>query len=478
MSESESDVGKQSDCDVLLYNLPVNVLEFICQLLIDSSSQCHVRTLRDVMSLRASCRAMNDVIKEMMLYMPCSIESEWAFYPRNHSYYAFIDFMGSETNWRFRYLQIEAKMMMPDSNLMPFLQQNENLFGLLKNVKIWLNMADWNETISDVLFDWLKKVALKNAPEIDISFPSLNFPISDRSMVTRIVLFTNDDRVIPDQLWLYSNLRELCVYDMELQVEHLTALPNLRKLEVDNLVISRTVHGASSIPKFDQIKSLIICLRNNSNPEHLPDIVSSYFPSLEYFEFSSDLFRNLFFKLPMSCNFVRTRLSSLRYFNTGKNCIKNISLDCVGNLTIPIVDIKIVSDGVSVLKVDFDDEHTPASLTSLIERVFDLLDIFRSLEVLSISLLFADKSRASDPLVMLSKGEISDYLTNFLQSQTELAELCRKRNLQMLILGKTALIKSTRSDLLKNVDNLNFKYGWMLRPGNGTLLPLELLTEN
>ena len=410
--------------------------------------------------------------------MPCSIESEWAFYPRNHSYYAFIDFMGSETNWRFRYLQIKAKMMMPDSNLMRFLQQNENLFGLLKNVKIWLNMADWNKTITDVLFDWLKKVALKNAPEIDIVFTSLRFPISDRSMVTRIALFRNDDRVIPDQLWLYSNLRELCIYDMDLQVEHLTAFPNLRKLEVDNLVKSRTDHGASTIPKFDQIKSLIICLSNNSNPEHLPDIVSSYFPSLEYFEFSSDLFRNHFFKLPMSCNFVRTRLSSLRYFNTEKNCIKNISLDCVGNLTIPIVDIKFVSDGVSVLKVTFDDEHTPASLTSLIERVFDLLDIFRSLEVLSISLLFADKSRASDPLVMLSKGEISDYLTNFLQSQTELAKLCRKRNLQLLILGKTALIKSTRSDLLKNVDNLNFKYGWMLRPGNGTLLPLELLTEN
>ena len=482
MSESESDVSKQSDCDVLLYYLPVNVLEFICQLLIDSSSHefhlmRYVRTLRDVISLRASCTAMNDVIKDMTLFMPCSIESEWAFHPRNHSYYAFIDFMGRETNWRFRYLQIKAKMMMPDSNLMPFLQQNENLFGLLKNVKIWFNMEeDWNETITDVLFDWLNRVALKNAPEIEV-ISSLNFSILDRSMVTSLVLLRNHDRVIPDQLWFYSNLRELCIYDMELQVEHLTAFPNLRKLEVNHLVKSRRVHDASSIPKFDQIKSLIICLRNSSNPEHLPDIVSSFFPSLEYFEFSGRLCWNHFFNLPKTCNFVRTRLSSLRYFNTEENCIKNISLYCVGDLTIPFGDIKFVSGGVSILEVAFVDESTPASLTGLIERVFDLLDIFRSLEVLSISLSLADRSRASDPLVMLSRGKISGYLINFFQSQTELAELCRKRNLQLLILGKIALIKSARSDLLKNVDNMEFKYGCMLRPGNGSLLPLELLTE-
>ena len=480
MNESEISTGKKSKFSILLYNLPDNVLENICQLLIDdaSSQEClgHVRTLRDVMSLRASCSRFNDVIKEMDLKLPCSVTSDWENLPTNQNYFNFIDFMRTETNRRFRSLHIKAKMMMKDNDLIPFFHQNENLFyKSLTEVKVWLNMASYYETITDVLFDWLKRVAMKSDTNVELYFSTLNFNISEPEVVTTLVVNEIEDGEIPSQLWRYSNLTELRLCDAELQVESLTNFPNLRVLEVENLYMSEKSTDSSS-SKFTTMKSLIIGSKRTINAAQLPVIISMFFPCLVYFEFSGYLNAVDFSSLPRSCIFLRTRLTYLRYF-AKSSYIRNLWLHYDGELAPLRTDIDPASLELSVLKVSFENSRIPLCSRDLRARIIHLLKMFKSVEVLSISLSFGRNSKAKFPLKKLDWGEIdSNFLTTSFRFPAELKKLCRESNLQLLILGKTALMKkSTGSDLLKNVDSLEFDCGWILRPGPGVIMPLELL---
>ena len=62
MTEKQYSAGEKSNPGLYLYDLPDNVLEIICQLLIDYAS---FRPLLDVMSWRASCSTLNDVITSL-----------------------------------------------------------------------------------------------------------------------------------------------------------------------------------------------------------------------------------------------------------------------------------------------------------------------------------------------------------------------------------------------------------------------------
>ena len=481
MSEIESVADKSADYVIFLYQLPVNVLEYICQLLIDSASTqerlFHVRTLRDVMSLRASCSVLNDVIKDLVLYIRCYLASEWEFLPLNYGIYAFINFMSTETNWRFKSLEIGAKMMRTESDLMPFVLQNEKVFlRSLKKVKIWLNMPDSYQTITNKFFDWLKEGVMKDNAEVEILLASSNYSgISDCKLVTKLVVFSYE-RLNASKLQLYSNLTELRIYGAELQVETLTAFPNLKILLVDNLVLSEPTH-ISTTPNFDKIRSLIIHMRETDNGESLPDIISRFFPSLVHFDFSGYLRSVDFYNLPKSCISVRTSLEYLHYFHE-KNSIENIALYSVRELTSMNKKLMLVPPGISVLDITLSDKNLVSTLSQLTELISDILKIFRSLEVLSIWLSFGDKSAAEISLQKLFCGGIHrEGMTSLFQFELEWGEFCLGSKLQLLVLGQTVLMKKTASyALLRRVDNFMFENFWILNHGSLVLLPLEILT--
>ena len=481
MIETEMVADESADYLIFLYHLPVNVLEYICQLLVDSAATqerlFHVQTFRDVMSLRASCRVLNDVIKDLLLYCRCYLEGEWEFLPLNYGPYAFINFMSTETNWRFNSLEISVEMMRTDSGLMPFLLQNEKVFlRLLKKVKIWLQLSDSYEMITNKFFDWLKEGVLKDNADVEILLATSKCSsISDRNMVTKLVVFSTE-RVDPSKLRLYSNLTELCLYHAVLEVEDLTAFPNLRKLHVCNLVLSEPTR-VSTIPKFDKIRSLTIHTRKLAKCESLPDIISRFFPSLVHFDFSGYLRSGDFYNLPGSCKFVRTRLEHWHYFN-GNHSIENIELYSVRELPSIKKELDLLPEGILVLKLTFNDNNVVSTLSSqLTELMSDLLKKFRSLEVLSISLALVEKSALEVSLQKLFSGEIDpDDVTKFFQCELDLGEVCRESNLKLLVLGRTVLMEKTASyALLRRIDSFMFNHFWILSQGRLVLLPLELL---
>ena len=156
----------------LMLQLPVHILEFICQLLIDNAERLehrpHFKTLLDVMRLRASCSILNDVIKSMILFMPCYVTDRWTRYRRNRNFCTFINFMKTGTNWRFRSVQFQAEILKKWCDILPFFRQNEKLFHKsLREVKVYLNMPVEYRTIANDLFHWLKTVALKSDAKVE-----------------------------------------------------------------------------------------------------------------------------------------------------------------------------------------------------------------------------------------------------------------------------------------------------------------------
>ena len=114
--------------DINLLNLPLNVLEYICQLLIDNSTWLAIvpkktdfARFRDVLSLRASCTFFNDVISGMMLYLPCGLSYLcWKNSGDNKKLIHLTNFMKAETNWHFRSLSVQDFDLLAEYDIMSF----------------------------------------------------------------------------------------------------------------------------------------------------------------------------------------------------------------------------------------------------------------------------------------------------------------------------------------------------------------------
>ena len=464
MTEKQYSAGEKSNPYLHLYDLPKNVLEIICQLLIDYASVC---PLRDVMRLRASCSTLNDVIKDMVIYMPCYIpdRDNVGLLSQTPNYFNFIDFMRTETNWHFRSLAIDAKKIR-DNDLIPFFEQNAKLFlKSLKNVEILYIIPDYYEPITDELLCWLNRFALRDNADVQIRIDTSNFAILRTELVTKVFVgMIEEEGPYPVQLFGFSNLTELSL-NYELEVEKLRAFPNLKRLNVYNLIHSN-VNNTSRVPKFETIKSLIIFPPRTINAEQLPSIITNFLPCLVYFFYGGSESVE-FPSLPGTCQFLHINLSSLRYFAKNKH-IKN--MDILFDVDLASVrnhlNFAFAFCEVSVLRITLG-----ATLNELVALISDIFMIFRSLEVLSLSL--CDAKDAS--IKKLLEGDLDVDLQNFLRFQTELGELCNDSNLQLLVLGKTALMRKSASPaLLKKIDNLE----WSMRCGPGVVLPMELLNKN
>ena len=172
MDGSESDSVERKRLQNVLLQLPVHLLELICQLLIDNAERVgdrlHFRALLDVMRLRASCSILNDVIKSMILFMPCYVTDQWTKYLRDRNFCTFIKFMKKATNWQFRSVEFQAEILEKRCDILPFCKQNEKLFqNSLRDVKVCLNMPVEHRTLENDLFRWLKSVALKSGAKVE-----------------------------------------------------------------------------------------------------------------------------------------------------------------------------------------------------------------------------------------------------------------------------------------------------------------------
>ena len=453
MAEKEDARSETPKSDNLLLNLPTFLIEYICQLLIDRAESfdklSHVGTLRDVMSLRASCSILNDVIKDLTLYVPCKMTLDQLKSPRNDDYFGFIEFMRSETNWLFRSLTIQAEIVVNEIDLMAFFLRNGALFrNSLEKVKLWFSNPRYCDMITDLPFKWFEQIKLNNNPSVEIFFWALNFRLSNPEMISiaRIVEFKNG--ICPDVLLSFSNLTELYLYGNNFEIDKFNYFPNLKVLSVGNL---RHSNGSSfyKYPILPTMKYLKIICPEDNNVLSLPRIIEKCFPCLISIEFSHfrHSIQNMdldFSNLPSSCKFLKTEARFLPFFAKCSN-IKSVSIFYDSNFD--SIQVYLNNSRINFLFLEIIFHHSPpVTLTSLTGHIINLLMYFHSIEALSFKHSLPFKTETS--AMSLFDGKADFDVADFLRSQVELRQLFVDWNLQLLILGKTAFMKKSGNPAL------------------------------
>ena len=476
--------AKQQKLENHLLKLPTVLLEYICQLLIDRAERfdwlTHVRTLRDVMSLRVSCSALNDVIKAMTLYVPCFIDDSLASSPPNLNYVSFVDFMRLETNWRFRSLTIQSEKTLKEKDLIPFLLQNEELFQKsLKKAEFWFTQPDCYEAVGEALFNWLKRTTFDNGPEIEVNFWTLNSTVSAPKIVSKMIIFEYSDGVFPEMLLKYSNLTELSLDGNELEVEKLNFFPNLKFLTVGNLR-SLSPSITSTFPVLPTITYLRITFPDENDVQILPKIIEKCFPRLTSFDFSH-LGLGLqntkidFSHLPSSFKFLGTEPRFLPCFVNCKS-IKNLCLYYEG-----VSDLIKDNRNIATLRIlNLEILFRSVCFLSFSDLIYHLTRIFSSFPCLT---TFAFKLpipffNAETSVLKLFGGDSDFGSARILRSYGELRQLCIERNLQLFTLGKTAFMKKSASQAVLRKINTSERFDVNRTPEITLMLPMELLTEH
>ena len=476
-SYQESSLSKRLKRDILLSDLPCNVLQFVCQLLIDDSDDDHplanFQTFRVVMRLRASCTKLNDVIKDMVLFLPCSITSEGVTGRPDSTYFRLVDFMRTETCWRFR--SLETFDIWHDKNdIMPFLQQNEKLF-----YKSLITVSVGRTRFNYTFVHWLQNVALKNGSEVQMFSRRFNVSFSYPEIVTNLRVHKFNYRDTP-QVFGYSNLTQLTVLDA-FEIENLKSFPNLNVLVVFHLSCSN-VNTMAYIPIFPTIKILRLSSQKNTNSEFLPGVVKRCFPGLYHFELSGESSLPLSeFVLPPTCNILKTRLNFMPFFLKCEG-IRNVVIDYDSGIRKMQAIINRIKFEIPLIKVNFGYSaplRTTESIQKLLNFVFCVLKTFvKSSKTLQVFILsFEEPSFFDSNLHNLIYGRINSDLISCLCRYIGLEEVSNNCHLQLLVVGKTTFIKkSANHALLKMIEKYECECGFTLRPKRSAMLPLEMLT--
>ena len=484
---------------ICLYDLPTNILQFICQLLINNRRfSKHVGDFRillnDVMNLRATCVSLCDVTMQMFLYLPCEISPDWLISPRNKNLNNFLDFIKRKTSWRFYTLKFEKILLRTEFDVMALLHRNEKLF-YRSIIKVMLEVPQYNCSSVNNLIQWLKRVALKQNSKIEVQFENSVSVITEPSLVSKLVLAGNKSpkiRNIGENIFrnisLYSNLRELVLESMKFGLENLEFFPFLSLLSVGDLEYSKFENG-QKMPFFPNIKIVAIHNSNKVNGDTLNRVINESFPYLENFEFDN-YFENdhvLFSRLPSSCYILNTTSCLLPNFINCKQ-IKYLSLDDHS----PIIVASDCIDGlgelgkmqISVLKIKFWCDFR--LLSEVMEIVINIITNAKHLEALSIDsskIIDGDLFRHStitveNDIAKLFEGDKNFDSIEFLRQQVEMRKRCSESNIQIIILGSTVLAKKSASSVLfSRLNELESKYGWEIRPPNAVFLPLELPSD-
>ena len=310
-------------------------------------------------------------------------------------------------------------------------------------------------------------------------------------LITKVVI--QEISEYPPQLSRFSNLTELVLSASVVEIERLKASPNLKYLAVQSF------HETRAVVSFPTIQSLIIKFEKIGYANHLPAIVSRCFPNLYYFEFNVLVFTKMdVFNLPSSCKFVKTTPKSLYCFFACES-IENLILTYPGLNSLDKLDMfrpnsprgyiypslfydqtkkpvmflrnPLISNlkntsgmakfDLSLLHIIYNGESY-FTLSALLHYIFDLLTFCKSLQVLKVDPGFFGTPSLEISIQKLIMGEIEDEFDNF-NLRFKLGESCRNSNIQLLILGKNAIMKESASaELLRKFDNFQFEYTLMI----------------
>ena len=379
---------KQPPSQVSIFDISSNVVQVVCQLLIDVITYQGGGawdSLGDVISLRSTCVHFRDVINNVVLFVPCDIDYNWLADSPNKDLLSFLDFMKFETSWRFYSFNYRIRRTKQFDN-MPLLHKYESLFT--KSVhQISMDLSETNYSSINNLAQWLESVAMKPKARFRVNFVGSFLPLSNPGVVTEsdYEADTPDDLTesIMRDLSLYTNLRELNLW-RKFPVSSLKWFPCLTSLFLRHLDCS----NVTNVKNLPNIAVLDIGVQENSDIELLPDAINKFFPCLEYFGLGLEKNTNVdadFSCLPTSCQFLQIPSYLLRNF---ANCchLKSLYLINDGEIAESFDHFQHGSQlQVKVLQVLYlYGSCRPRS--SLFGIVSDLITQWKSLEVISIKM--------------------------------------------------------------------------------------------
>ena len=472
--DSKNDPEEQPS-QVSIFDVPPHLLQFICQLLIDfNDDDTEWLCLRDVMNLRLTCLYFRDVINDMLLLLNCDFVSDFLEPSLYKDLLYFLDFMKSETNWRFS--SIDCDRDLPNEpDIFPLLLKYEKLFSRsVVNVK--LQLSELNYSLVNKLNNWLVTAALTPKARVEITFVD-SFPLLTNSSVVSGAVFETSkfsfEMFLSDSLLrklsLYTNLRELDIMK-NFRIETLELFPSLTTLSVRKLYSSNTV----KFREFPNIK--ILCIKNQKTEklQLLAQSVEKCFSGLEYFELRLERRGEAeadFSCLSDSCKFVKIPACILQNF---RNCPYIQSL-CVEHWGSDEVGDNFLQCGkqlnVSFLSLDLwgGDITWPIFCVLL----FNLMKQWKCLEVVTVT-LFSWHSRCavlpSDiGLKKIFRSDESYISDDFERELDEMRKIWISSNIQILIFGQSVWMKrSTSSFLLRSLDRLDPS----VPPGYSAIRPL------
>ena len=322
---------------ITILDLPENVLEFICKLLVDSSKpkEDFRSYLYDLMALRSSCAYLNSFIIDMVLDLDCEITPDWFVSSGNQNLLAFVDFIKRNTNWRIKCLRIEDSFLLEDYDVLSLLQQNEDLFR--KCVKqVLITVPKFNRTPFEKVFDWLRRIALTNDPSVSLLISNSCVSLLNPELVSELNFYECEDdyptEVAFQSVSLCPNLTKLHLPFVQFSVEQVKAFPSLKVLTVGGLSTSVNQSSLSA----SKVEILVVNFPDDTDVKSLPDIIKVCFPRLIDFTFLmehievdfsilmedmqvdfSSLMEDIevdFSSLPISCKFLTTEIEHIRYF--------------------------------------------------------------------------------------------------------------------------------------------------------------------
>ena len=499
---SESDIGGNSPNPISLCDLPGNVLQLICQLLLHNLFQENpVNSLRDVLKLRSTCVYLCEIINDMVLFLKCRFANRWLLddvkSKQGINLLSFLNFIKTKTNWRF--FSCESSLRSGEEVNLQLLSQFESLFtNSLNEVTITVPKESYS-TVNSVL-KWLERVTVKRKASFDVTFYESVLILPNPNIVNKATFVTNrfiigpfNSSFIPEKelrnLSFYANLRELNLPDSEIKLNDLELFPCLTSLTVTQLDPSNLTRVES--PTF--ITALVILNQTVSHFELLPLVFKKCFPILEYLDLKiegSASFVADFTCLPNSCSVLSISSDMLQNFKKFSS-LKFLNLFYRVYTHESYYVFQYGSElQISVLKIMFC-FGAPTQLLGLFETITCIIKRWKYLEVISVQLIRILTSGAQS--VSLDFESFNNDVHNlfignqhfkcdeFIRQLDELRKLWIASGMQMLVFGQTVWTKKTTSPcLIKQIDRIDaFRWGrsWSIRPHDATVLLLDDLDE-
>ena len=383
MKSIESCFGTSSE--VSLFSLPLEIIQIICQNLIDSeiASRFFGRGLSHLLNLRTTCAYMNNVVLNIPLNLKFQLSSS-SIPSQNSGLYSLIEFMASETMWRV------STLILNDSS--PNLNSSKQLIGFLGNFgqifeaslkSVTLNYAQ-SVCFADELLSFLNKFAFTNRTVVTIRY-SLGTTDSESSDIQPYRDYVRDVIIarraqssicIPSLIQTFANVRVLTLTCP--LILSLTVLSSLKYLQCLTFKISVIIDEISSygvsLESVQKLEMDLHAFRRKDVPNLSMDFIPKHFPNLRYFRLSSCIPTTFNFEvensvaicLPDSCESLHVHSQNvLSYF--GKAKIRNLSLlsadvdnellstkDCLVSLSRLVIDTVYCNDVFEVLGLIFE----------------------------------------------------------------------------------------------------------------------------